>query len=198
MGYVQLVVALLALYLFFRFLGLMSLLAWSLIRPSGRRDLEPVPPGPDDVDPMPVLDLKGFGYYMRMGRDRFGRMIYKASNGSGGFVYIYLDREASEEQRLGRTDRRRSSYASEGASSGAARQEPRMALGWKGFTADSTPWEILGVARDASISQIKAAYRKLITKYHPDRFSNLTRAEIDQLERDSKLINAAYSKLVKS
>jgi len=198
MGFVQLTVALLALYLFFRFVGLMLLGAWRLARPSGKRELQPSPPGPDDVDPMPVLDLKGFGYYMRMGRDRLGRMIYKAPNGSGGFLYIYLDREASEEQRLGRTGKRRSSYASEGASSGAAHQGSRLALGWRGFTADSSPWEVLGVARDASISQIKAAYRKLITKYHPDRFTNLTKAEIDQLERDSKLINAAYSELVKS
>lgn len=191
MEFIQLIVALLALNLFLLFLAQPFLLAWRLLvaRANDVRDDQPLYEHPDDVDAEPIVDMEGLHHYSRLGRDRWGRMVYKSYEG-GGVRYYYLDREASERKRLGT---KRPSSAAQGDERG-----PRMAIGWKGFTADSSPWEVLGVARDASINQIKAAYRKLIPKYHPDRFSNLTKAEIDQLERDSKLINAAYSKLVKS
>ncbi|MGA7874892.1 MAG: J domain-containing protein [Desulfoferrobacter sp.] len=32
-------------------------------------------------------------------------------------------------------------------------------------------YEVLGVAKDASLQQIKSAYRKLVLRYHPDRNS---------------------------
>ena len=40
----------------------------------------------------------------------------------------------------------------------------------------SAPHEILGVATNASASEVEAAYKTLLKKYHPDRFSAFGRA----------------------
>ena len=38
-------------------------------------------------------------------------------------------------------------------------------------------YEVLGVPKDASESDIKKAYRKAAMKYHPDKFANSSEAE---------------------
>lgn len=52
------------------------------------------------------------------------------------------------------------------------------------------PYQVLGVARDADADEIKAAYRKLALRYHPDRNPGDTQAE----ER-FKRISEAYATL---
>lgn len=52
-----------------------------------------------------------------------------------------------------------------------------------------TPWEILGVERDATTAQIKAARNSLIKRWHPDRNPDNTEEAI----RKSVEINAAYT-----
>lgn len=55
---------------------------------------------------------------------------------------------------------------------------------------------MLGVAPNASPEEIRAAYRELAKRYHPDRVGHLG-PEFRQLaERRMKAINAAYQQLL--
>jgi DnaJ like chaperone protein len=57
------------------------------------------------------------------------------------------------------------------------------------------PHAVLGVGRGASPAEIQAAYRKLVSDYHPDRVANLPR-EFQQVAHDKMTeINAAYAAL---
>lgn len=55
------------------------------------------------------------------------------------------------------------------------------------------PYEVLGVAPGASDDEIKAAYRKLAKKYHPDLNGGSAEAEAKMKE-----VNEAYDAIVKS
>lgn len=52
-------------------------------------------------------------------------------------------------------------------------------------------YEILGVDRGAEPEVIDAAYRAMMRRYHPDKFSGPT----DEAERRAKLLNEAYAVL---
>ena len=54
------------------------------------------------------------------------------------------------------------------------------------------PYEILGVKRGASNTEIKSAFRKLAKIWHPD----LNPGRIDEATAKMKKINAAYSLLI--
>lgn len=55
------------------------------------------------------------------------------------------------------------------------------------------PYEVLGVPRGADEETIKKAYKKLIKKYHPDRYINSPMA--DMANEKMKEINMAYDVL---
>ena len=55
------------------------------------------------------------------------------------------------------------------------------------------PYSILGVSEKASNDEIKSAYRKLVKKYHPDRFQDSR--EKEQATKKLAEINDAYSQI---
>ncbi|MBQ7652972.1 MAG: molecular chaperone DnaJ [Clostridia bacterium] len=59
----------------------------------------------------------------------------------------------------------------------------------------SNYYEILGVSKDAKDEEIKAAYRSLAKKYHPDLYSTKSEAEKKAAEEKFKEINHAYQVL---
>ncbi len=57
------------------------------------------------------------------------------------------------------------------------------------------PYEILGVRKDASKDEIRAAYRDLVKRYHPDKFqSNPDMLKL--AEEKMKEVNEAYNYLI--
>lgn len=42
----------------------------------------------------------------------------------------------------------------------------------EGIRLNGTPWEILGVSRDASAREIQRAYREMMKRYHPDKIGH--------------------------
>ena len=57
------------------------------------------------------------------------------------------------------------------------------------------PYEILGVSRNASPAEIKAAYRELVKKYHPDKYQGNPLADL--AEEKLQQINEAYDALIR-
>ena len=58
------------------------------------------------------------------------------------------------------------------------------------------PYDILGVDRSASASDIKKAYRKLAKKYHPDKVHHLGDEFKQFAEEKIKEINTAYDNIM--
>lgn len=57
------------------------------------------------------------------------------------------------------------------------------------------PYKVLGVSRDATDDEIKAAYRELAKKYHPDNYADNPLADL--VEEKMKEINEAYDTIRK-
>lgn len=55
------------------------------------------------------------------------------------------------------------------------------------------PYKVLGVSPSASEEEIKDAYRKLVKKYHPDRYVNSPL--YDQAQEKLKQVNMAYEQI---
>lgn len=55
------------------------------------------------------------------------------------------------------------------------------------------PHELLSIAMDAGVDDIKRAYRQMVKVYHPDKADPFMRKHNEQV---IKLVNAAYEKLM--
>lgn len=58
-----------------------------------------------------------------------------------------------------------------------------------------THYEVLGVERDATAAQIRAAYLARARQLHPDRHASATAAELARAQRAMQEVNAAWSVL---
>jgi preprotein translocase subunit Sec63 len=59
------------------------------------------------------------------------------------------------------------------------------------------PYEVLGLASDASDGEVERAYRRLIAQYHPDRLNGVAPELRLQAEDKAREINAAYERIQK-
>jgi DnaJ-domain-containing protein 1 len=59
-------------------------------------------------------------------------------------------------------------------------------------------YEIIGISESASDEEVKTAYRKKIMEYHPDRTGGLGDKLKDVAEEETKKLNNAYDKIMKS
>lgn len=57
------------------------------------------------------------------------------------------------------------------------------------------PYKVLGVSPNASDDEVKAAYRELAKKYHPDRYANNPLSDLAQEKMQE--INQAYDEILK-
>lgn len=62
---------------------------------------------------------------------------------------------------------------------------------------NKTAYDILQVSPNASMEEIKVAYRRMVRLYHPDQVSGLGQELQDVAESHMKEINAAYEELSK-
>jgi len=63
----------------------------------------------------------------------------------------------------------------------------------KKTTSSSVAWhEILSVSPNATVEDIRTAYRKLMSQYHPDKVATLGQELRDLAEHKSKQITTAY------
>ena len=64
---------------------------------------------------------------------------------------------------------------------------------------EADPYELLGIASDASDDEVKASYRKLIKEHHPDRLvaQGMPQDVVDVANETLAAINTAYEKIRK-
>lgn len=65
-------------------------------------------------------------------------------------------------------------------------------------TKELNPYEILGIESNASEKEIKAAYKKLMSQYHPDKVEHLGDELKDKAMEKTLEIKKAYDELINS
>lgn len=65
------------------------------------------------------------------------------------------------------------------------------------YNSSDNAYKILEISKEATISEIKAAYRKMAKKYHPDRVIHLGKEHREGAEEKFRQVQQAYEKLQK-
>ena len=65
------------------------------------------------------------------------------------------------------------------------------------FKAADEAYKILELSENASIPEIKKAYRKMVKKYHPDKVIHLGKAHQKGAEEKFRKVQEAYEQLQK-
>jgi hypothetical protein len=110
----------------------------------------------------------------------------------GLYWYHFIYRPAKMRQRYKEAYRREGEDTQQARYRENRRQEAQTEQG----SSKPDPYEVLGVQRGASIDEIKAAYRELAAKYHPDKVNHLGDEFKVMAEKKFKEIQEAYQKLV--
>ena len=77
-----------------------------------------------------------------------------------------------------------------------ARIKPKNTLQLSGFSPVGQPHEILGIKLDASVSEIKKAYRDLMKLYHPDRIGAPGSRQWQDAQAIAEAINHAKEQML--
>ncbi len=97
------------------------------------------------------------------------------------YLYRYSKRKYAQER----------VYRQQGAGSQSSRQREQQSESGP----HHDPYQILGIARNASQQEIKKAYKQLAGKYHPDKVAHLGREFQKLAEQRFKQIQEAYEAL---
>lgn len=107
------------------------------------------------------------------------------------YHFIYRKRRQGGQQTRWRyqrsTEENQGSFRESGSFKGAAGPEEGNKV--------IDPYQVLGVEKDASIEEIKAAYRRLANRYHPDKVTHLGEEFKILAEKRFKEIQEAYHEL---
>jgi hypothetical protein len=79
-----------------------------------------------------------------------------------------------------------------------AKTQPKPASTAPAADAERGWQEILGVSAQATADQIREAYKRLISQYHPDKVDNLGQELKDLAEHKTREITAAYREAMRS
>jgi DnaJ like chaperone protein len=95
-----------------------------------------------------------------------------------------------------RTTRSRKRRAAPSEDSAQAESSNEEQNGTVANESPNNPFHILEISKDASIEEIRSAYRERMKEYHPDKVAGLGKDIRELAENKAKAINAAYEELV--
>ena len=99
------------------------------------------------------------------------------------FMQDFL-RKAAQQQGGARRDWQRTHWNGQGGTGGGFHAAPKSA------------YEVFGLPRSASDDEIRARYRELISKYHPDKFAGLNDPEFTRLAAEKfQQVQGAYEEI---